>query len=113
MSYRTPQELFDVAVRFQRYQGTRCEVDGEPKYRNGDRACPIGVFLFAEYKSAFEGEPLNEQIREAARIAPEDHYLARALQVVHDDCEPEHWVDKWIDIAKTWELNPEVIVETM
>lgn len=113
MTYRTSQELFNVAVRFQRYQGSRCEVDGNPRYRNGDRACPIGVFLFDDYKFKFEGEPLNDEIREAARIAPTDHYLARALQVVHDDSEPDQWVDKWIDIAKTWELNPEVIVEVL
>ena len=110
----TKQQIFNKVARHLLRQRKKAEAGSICRYRTDDGLkCAVGVLIpNAKYKPEFEGsmigisdETESDEIRKAAGISERQIDLARALQNVHDDYEPEHWRQELADVAHNFGLN--------
>lgn len=110
MTYRTRQEIFDVAYTGFKSQGFKrsMDEDGRCLYRNGSRRCAIGWLIPDDlYTADLEGISASEPaIMKLARTRPADAGFVERFQAMHDNLSsPKALQVKLLDFARDYGLS--------
>lgn len=112
MEYKQNQEAFNVMVKHLRAQGEKSLAadSGFCRYRGvGGLKCAIGCLVEDEhFDSSMEGSFQATNFQEAMTKSgwtEVSNSLLLSMQGVHDAYLPKEWEEKFINVAKTYDLT--------
>lgn len=106
LPHATAQEVFDQSAKHLLAQNEKSEGDdGQSKYRLGKAKCAAGFFISdKEYLSKMEGKSWRTLVN--AGLVPLKHMdVITGLQNIHDDSQPEEWLEGLRSVALTFGLQ--------
>ena len=107
----TAQEVFNQSAKHILTQARRSvDKSGFCQYKDGQGlSCAAGCFIGkSEYRKKFEGDGWRN-LASMGSVPVEHQELIVALQRVHDDCNPEWWVERLKWVAEAYSLNYDCI----
>lgn len=116
---KTEQEIFDQVAKHLLKQMKKSYLPGSNvcAYRGEQGAmCAVGCLL-TEYDEAIEDKHISAvivdypEIAQAAGITSNNCQLLADLQRLHDRTEVKHWYYELSRIAKSYALDPKVLIE--
>jgi hypothetical protein len=122
----TLQEVFDHVARHLLKQGKVCRVSHSPALHWGPLSCAVGClidnasFSAAEAKTftfnfASERDPLVVEAVCASLgvdyLNPETVDLLRLLRTIHDDGQPQRWMNRLRRLANHWDFDTSALCD--